>query len=156
MHEHEIGQAVPRADFDCDLFSSLLILWHRRHGFLMQLRSHDARVMPDCVGYFGGGIRHDESPQAAARRELREELGLTIDALHYVCRREVDVEPDHRELAYFFSAELEGDHYVAYEGSGTVWVDPSNPPSGLYPRDLATLRAFQAQRMLSATVGHGA
>lgn len=149
MGESEILHPVPRADFDCDLFSSLLILWHRQHGFLMQRRSSDAPVMPDCIGFFGGGIRREESPLHAARRELQEELALTAVDLDYAGRRVADVEPDHRELAYFFSAELSGDHYDAYEGDGAVWVDISCPPTGLYPRDLATLRAFQAEQMLS-------
>jgi 8-oxo-dGTP pyrophosphatase MutT (NUDIX family) len=156
MNEPDIGQPVPRGDFDCDLFSSLLILWHRRHGFLMQLRSWDAPVMPSCVGFFGGGIQPDESPLAAAQRELHEELALTCHDLGYAGRRIAEVEPDHRELAFFFSTELSGDHYIAYEGSGTVWVDPLRPPAGLYPRDLATLHAFRAERVVSRTVGHGA
>jgi 8-oxo-dGTP diphosphatase len=32
----------------------------------------------------GGGVRRDETPEAAARRELAEEIGLTASALHPV------------------------------------------------------------------------
>jgi 8-oxo-dGTP pyrophosphatase MutT (NUDIX family) len=149
MFECEIVRPVPRGDFACDLFSSLLILWHRRHGFLMQQRSDDAPVMPSCIGFFGGGIHRDETPLATARRELQEELRLGAVTLDFAGRRIAEVEPDHCELAYFFSAELDGDHYTVYEGTGSVWVDPSRPPAGLYPRDLATLRAFRAEQMLS-------
>jgi len=30
----------------------------------------------------GGGVEHDESPEQAVRRELREELGITLTVVH--------------------------------------------------------------------------
>ena len=32
----------------------------------------------------GGGLRHGEMPEAAARRELAEEVGLTAPTLHFI------------------------------------------------------------------------
>lgn len=136
-----IHTPVDRYSGDCDLMSSLLILWHRRHGFLMQLRTDDAPIMPSCVGFFGGGIRQGETPHAAALREMQEELGLCADLQFHIVRIAA-VEPDHKEQAYFFSAELHNDHYPVFEGAAAIWVDPENPPKGLYPRDVQTLLGF--------------
>lgn len=44
----------------------------------------------------GGGIRRGEQPREAARRELREELGLDVRPDDLVLARELAVEWDHR------------------------------------------------------------
>lgn len=138
----ELHTPVARAGMECDLLSSLLILWHKKHGFLMQVRTSDAPIMPSCIGFFGGGIHEGETPYNAAIREMGEELGISVDVEFYT-RRIAAVEPDHRELAYFFSAQVYNDDYAVYEGAGSIWVDVNNPPAGLYARDLKTLLQFE-------------
>lgn len=151
----DIHRPVDRRGARCDLMSSLLILWHRRHGFLMQRRSADAPVMPSSVGFFGGGIRQGETPCQAAVREMDEELGLQCTLAFYRTRT-APVEPDHLELAFFFCAELQRDGYRAFEGDGTVWVDPSRPPTGLYRRDRDTLLDFLHHGVVPGMIGFGA
>lgn len=151
----DIHRPVDRRGARCDLMSSLLILWHRRHGFLMQRRSADAPVMPSSVGFFGGGIRQGETPYQAALREMDEELGLH-GTLTFFRTRTAPVEPDHLELAFFFSAELQRDGYQAFEGDGTLWVDPSRPPAGLHRRDRDTLLGFLHHGDVPGIIGFGA
>lgn len=46
---------------------------------LLGHRSPDRRWYPDVWDVIGGHIRRDESPEQALCRELREELGITVD-----------------------------------------------------------------------------
>jgi 8-oxo-dGTP pyrophosphatase MutT (NUDIX family) len=145
MPELDVHRPLEKNRTQFDLFSSLLILWHRRYGFLMQLRSADARVMPSSIGFFGGGIHDGEAPYLAAQREMSEELGFSAP-LDFHSQRVAPVEPDHIELAFFFSAELDRDRYSVNEGSGSVWVNPLMPPDRLHSRDLMTLLSFKCSR----------
>ncbi|MBI3320385.1 MAG: NUDIX domain-containing protein [Candidatus Omnitrophica bacterium] len=50
---------------------------------LMQLRDAKAGIVfPGCWGFFGGSMQKGETPEACARRESREELGLHLKRLH--------------------------------------------------------------------------
>ncbi len=52
--------------------------------YLMQLRDQKPGIFyPGHWGLFGGAIEPGESPEAAVRRELREELGLTASDIRY-------------------------------------------------------------------------
>ena len=58
----------------------------------------------------GGGIRRGEEPQEAARRELREELGLDVRPDDLVLAREMVVEWDfRREHVRVFELRLHGE-----------------------------------------------
>ena len=46
----------------------------------MQLRDNKIGVLnPEKWGLFGGSIEDNESPEVAAIREIKEELGITLD-----------------------------------------------------------------------------
>jgi 8-oxo-dGTP pyrophosphatase MutT (NUDIX family) len=52
--------------------------------YLMQLRDDKPGIFyPGHWGVFGGAVDHGESPERTLRRELREELGLTVATLRY-------------------------------------------------------------------------
>ena len=57
---------------------------------------------------FGGGVEEGERPAEALRRELREELGLTVSELRLLTRFEFDLEPMGLKRIYreFFEVRL--------------------------------------------------
>lgn len=81
----------------------IAILVHRAGELLWQLRSAAKTVMPltwdvACAGHVGAG----EAPAAAARRELREELGLDVDLI--ALERRLVRAPNETYFAYVFAA----------------------------------------------------
>jgi 8-oxo-dGTP pyrophosphatase MutT (NUDIX family) len=56
---------------------AVVLLVDSRGWILLQLRTPDAHVAPNLWSFPGGGIEEGEEPEAAARRELLEETGLT-------------------------------------------------------------------------------
>jgi 8-oxo-dGTP pyrophosphatase MutT (NUDIX family) len=57
------------------------IVRDERGRYLIERRPGDARRVPGRLTCFGGGRERSETPEAALRRELREELGLHDDAI---------------------------------------------------------------------------
>jgi 8-oxo-dGTP pyrophosphatase MutT (NUDIX family) len=61
-----------------------LILVGGDEHYLMQLRDQKAGIFfPGHWGVFGGAIDEGESPERTLRRELQEELGLTVTDMRY-------------------------------------------------------------------------
>jgi len=64
-----------------------------RRGYLLQLRDNRPDIFfPDHWGLFGGAIEPGESEEAALRRELAEELGISLapGAARYFTRIDID------------------------------------------------------------------
>ena len=58
---------------------------------------------PPVWGLPGGGLRRGEDPEACARRETREEVGLTLGALHLFATVEEEISAS-PHTAYLFTA----------------------------------------------------
>jgi 8-oxo-dGTP pyrophosphatase MutT (NUDIX family) len=90
----------------------------------------------------GGGRRPREDPEAAIRREMREELGIELVDLRAV--GEVEIEGSHkRTLLRCFAATTGGApvHLAAGEIAQARWARPHAPPQPLGP-DVAALVAL--------------
>jgi 8-oxo-dGTP diphosphatase len=76
----------------------------------------------------GGGIRRGEAPREAARRELREELGLDVRPDDLVLAREMVVEWDYRrEHVRVFELRLHGEPVLRIDNREIVaarFVEP--------------------------------
>jgi len=44
----------------------------------LQKRDGNAKILPNCFSFFGGGIEKNESPEDALKREIKEELNLSL------------------------------------------------------------------------------
>jgi 8-oxo-dGTP pyrophosphatase MutT (NUDIX family) len=66
-----------------DAAVALIIVGDERR-YLMQLRDEKPGIFyPGHWGVFGGAVDRGESPERALRRELREELGLSVTSMQY-------------------------------------------------------------------------
>lgn len=107
-----------------------VVLVDRRGYVLLQHRTHDAPVAPGQWGFVGGGIEGAETPEQAARRELAEETGLTVDGpLALVFEGELE-HPYGRIAHHLFAAATAARNadVVLGEGQAIVFVDPSTLP----------------------------
>jgi len=77
----------------------------------------------------GGKIEHAESPLAALQRELREEIGLTIDlaSTRHLGRFSAIAanEPGRTVEADLFRVPLQGVPVAGSEIAELIWIDPS-------------------------------
>ena len=93
----------------------------------------------------GGYVHRDEAPAVAARRELREEVGLdlALDDLGVV-RGEWDFK--HEQLATFAAAWPGGRaSYDQHEIAEVAWFPLAGPPASLGPGARAALRRLAAR-----------
>lgn len=77
--------------------------------YLLQLRDNKKGIFfPGHWGLFGGGVENGEQPADALRRELKEELGLEVDAPRSLTRFEFDLVPMGLKRIYreFFEVRL--------------------------------------------------
>jgi len=66
-----------------DAAAALIVVGENEH-YLMQLRDQKPDIFyPGHWGLFGGAMEHGETPVVTLRRELKEELLLTVDEILY-------------------------------------------------------------------------
>lgn len=112
-------------------FSSVVLVDPRGH-LLLQERDEHAGIDPERWGFPGGHLERDESPEAAARRELAEETGVHLPGAlveigtWWITHRDpaADAEPDEVHL-YAAAVDLADGDVACHEGRRMVFVDPA-------------------------------
>ena len=89
--------------------------------YLFQERDHNTSINPGRVTAFGGGIESGESIYECAKRELYEELELSLDIgeLESIGLFESDFE-DGIYIHMFVAKEIDGSKLVLHEGESIV------------------------------------
>jgi mutator protein MutT len=77
--------------------------------------------MPGRWEFPGGKCELGETPEAAARREAFEEIGLRVRNLRLRCEIE-HVYPHDHVMLYYFDAELEDDRAEPEAERGFLWL----------------------------------
>ena len=82
-----------------------VILTDNQGKILLQHRDNNTSWYPNHWGIFGGQIEKDETPEQAARREIKEEVGIELTDLKFFKKYEVKRKKGIYK-AFFFTAPL--------------------------------------------------
>jgi 8-oxo-dGTP diphosphatase len=70
--------------------------------FLVERRRLDEKVDPGIVCLPGGHVKTDESKEEALKRELREELGINVKRLKFICKNFYIASNGEKQNAYCY------------------------------------------------------
>jgi 8-oxo-dGTP diphosphatase len=99
----------------------------RRDGCLL---IQQRRAGTDCAGYWefpGGKLETGESPEAALKRELSEELGILIERFEFLSELQHDYSHANVSLFTFLVHKWSSDA-KGKEGQKIAWDAPKNLP----------------------------
>jgi 8-oxo-dGTP diphosphatase len=117
--------------------------------YALQLRDDRPGVAsPGQWALFGGGIDENETPQAAIRREIREELGLDVAAWRQLWRERYYVPFwDEEVLHIIFTADVSDSwaRHVLSEGQATGLFAIDELPRPMEPIVMALLERYHQQ-----------
>ena len=101
---------------------ALIILYDSERRFLLQHRTSDAKVLPNYWAFFGGGIKNNETPEDAVRRETFEELGYKIKNLELLLEQSFKID-DMYGYRYIYIDAFYGNisELKLNEGQGWGW-----------------------------------
>lgn len=109
---------------------SALILNEARDRVLISRRSEHRRVTPGLWEVIGGRLEFGEAPEACLRRELQEELGVTVSEAQlfgvYSCLSEVAGSPVHL-VSLVYTCTVDGEPQPnPQEIAELRWVGPAD------------------------------
>jgi len=91
--------------------------------FLVERRRLDEKVDPGIVCLPGGHVKVNESREEALKRELREELGIKVKRLKFICKNFYIASNGERQNAYcFLVTDYEGKP-VCKSAQEVFWED---------------------------------
>jgi 8-oxo-dGTP diphosphatase len=129
---------------------AVVFLVDRQGRILMQHRDAHAKVSPNQWAVPGGRVEPGERPDEAARREIHEETGLTVDEIEHFwtgTRPSVSQPDGLVEVHAFYAAtNAEQDDVVLGEGQAMVFL----PPEEALARDLGVTAAIVLPRFLAS------
>lgn len=83
-----------------------VILYNDKKEVLLQKRDHNPEILfPGYWGLLGGAIEEGESPEEGLRREIKEEIELTMDKLTFFKKVKINYKGK-EHLVYFYLAKL--------------------------------------------------
>lgn len=82
----------------------------------------------DYYVFPGGGVDEGETPEQAAVREAREELGITVEVKQKIA--EIHFGQESRQV--YFLAEQTGGEFGTGSGQEYTDADPTDPEEGVY------------------------
>ena len=85
---------------------ALFVLRDKDGRVLLQYKDKNAPFLPEHWAFFGGGIDENETPEEAAKREAKEEIGIELDNIRFFRRYEFQEEKGLYEK-FVFIAPLE-------------------------------------------------
>ena len=110
---------------------ALLIDIHGR--FFGQMRDEKTDIaMPGRIGFFGGGVEHDETPIEAAEREILEEIGIEFAPEDF---EPLDTYFSWRPLTHeweivcpYVLVNVDSEHMQVFEGQGAIEITDTDDP----------------------------
>ena len=84
---------------DVDVVVGILL---KGNKFLVECRRMDEKVDPGIVCLPGGHVKACESKEEALKREMREELGIEVKGLKFICKNFYVASNGERQNAYCF------------------------------------------------------
>ena len=110
--------------------ASHILLYDSERRFLLQHRTSDAKVLPNYWAFFGGGIKNNETPEDAARRETFEELGYKIKNLEFLLEQSFKIEGMYVYRFIYTDAFYNNkSDLILNEGQGWGWYNMSEAAS---------------------------
>ena len=100
-------------------------LVQRGDRFLIILRSPKAHYFPNHWDFPGGTLEHGEDPLAGVEREVKEETGLTVEALKVVGVVELDLDSTGHTTHMFTlyaTRVVSGDVTLSHEHTDFRWA----------------------------------
>jgi len=107
---------------------SVAMIFNKKGEILLQKKSLDYMF---CLGgpwcFFGGGIKNSETPEKTIKREIKKELGISLNKYELIKTQAYNVENRFKGKAYFFKAEFKGkiSDIILTEGAGFAFFDLS-------------------------------
>lgn len=96
------------------------MIW--REGRLLARQRRANEPLPGLWEFPGGKIKDEEAPADAARRELREEMGVAAGALRL--RATIDHRyPDREVRLHVFEGACDGEPFAS-DGAAWAWLTP--------------------------------
>ncbi|MFA6601558.1 MAG: NUDIX hydrolase [Candidatus Paceibacterota bacterium] len=100
-----------------------VLILRRGDKILLEKRSSACSRFPNTWGLFGGGIKDGESPEEALRREVMEEVSLTLGKVRltgtYPYRLPVNGEAGH---VFVFESVYDGSKRLSGSGGRMHWL----------------------------------
>lgn len=100
------------------------VLYNLANRVLMQFRDEKAPTYPCAWGFFGGGIKKNETPEEALYREIYEELRYVPKQPKMFCQFPYDCSPDYNMSGidhYFIEQYDNKTRLELHEGKDMKW-----------------------------------